>query len=303
MSEAAAPVRNLPATARVSLVQKFASKFHIEEAKLLPILKATAFKQREGAAEVTNEQMAALLIVADQYGLNPFTREIFAFPDKQNGIVPVVSVDGWARILNEDAMFNGLEFRYSESRIEPGKLDGLKWSGYEWIEAVIYRKDRTNPIVVREYFEEVYRTPFKFDDGNSKEGPWQSHPKRMHRHKALIQCARLAMGFAGLFDEDEAHRIIDGQVLPTDPLPIDSTKGVKALNSALGVDTVADKKEKPAGTLEERDKLVGKMKACADVEILALARDEANMLAWTPADQQVIDDAFEARKAELMKAE
>ncbi len=36
--------------------------------------------------------MAALMIVADQYGLNPFTREIFAFPDKQNGIVPVVGV-------------------------------------------------------------------------------------------------------------------------------------------------------------------------------------------------------------------
>ena len=41
----------------------------------------------------------ALLIVADQYGLNPFTREIFAFDDKRAGIVPVVSVDGWSRIL------------------------------------------------------------------------------------------------------------------------------------------------------------------------------------------------------------
>jgi hypothetical protein len=31
---------------------------------------------------VTDEQMMALLIVADQYGLNPFTKEIYGYPDK-----------------------------------------------------------------------------------------------------------------------------------------------------------------------------------------------------------------------------
>ncbi|WP_032251724.1 recombinase RecT, partial [Escherichia coli] len=44
-------------------------------------------------------QFIALLIVANQYGLNPWTKEIYAFPDKQNGIVPVVGVDGWSRII------------------------------------------------------------------------------------------------------------------------------------------------------------------------------------------------------------
>jgi hypothetical protein len=32
-------------------------------------------------------------------------------------------------------------------------------------------------------------------------------PKRMLRHKALIQCARVAFGFSGIFDEDEARDI------------------------------------------------------------------------------------------------
>lgn len=40
--------------------------------------------------------------------------------------------------------------------------------------------------------------------------PWQSHPTRMLRHKTLIQCARLAFGFAGIFDQDEAERVIEG---------------------------------------------------------------------------------------------
>lgn len=202
----------LPAsTRRHSLVEKFASRYSIEPTQLLHILKHTAFKVKEG--EVSNEQMAALLVVADHHGLNPFTREIFAFPDKQNGIVPVVSVDGWTRIINEHPQMDGVEFRYSPERVEPGdkRFPGLKWVGFEWIESVIYRKDRLKPVVVREFFEEVYREPFTFRDGNKKESAWQTHNKRFHRHKALIQGGRLAFGFAGIYDEDEAQRIIEAK--------------------------------------------------------------------------------------------
>jgi hypothetical protein len=39
-------------------------------------------------------------------------------------------------------------------------------------------------------------------------------PKRMHRHKSLIQGARVAFGFAGIYDEDEAHRIIEEKPFP-----------------------------------------------------------------------------------------
>jgi len=42
-------------------------------------------------------------------------------------------------------------------------------------------------------------------------GPWKSHPRRMLRHKALIQCARLAFGYTGIYDEDEAQRITEAQ--------------------------------------------------------------------------------------------
>lgn len=170
-----------------SLVAKFASRYSVEPVKMLETLKHTAFKVRDG--EVTNEQMMALMIVADQYSLNPFTREIFAFPDK-GGIVPVVSVDGWMRIINEHPQFDGLEFR------RPDCADDVI---PPWLECVIFRKDRSHPTVIREYFSEVKRDT----------QPWKSHPRRMHRHKALIQCARVAFGFAGIYDEDEAARIIE----------------------------------------------------------------------------------------------
>ena len=105
---------------RQTLVAKFASRFHIEADKLLPILKATAFKVKDN--EVSNEQMAALLVVADQYGLNPFTKELYAFPDSRNGIVPVVSVDGWARIINSHPQFDGMDFQQDEQYLDGGRV-------------------------------------------------------------------------------------------------------------------------------------------------------------------------------------
>jgi hypothetical protein len=127
--------------------------------------------------------MSALLIVANQYGLNPWTKEIYAFPDKNNGIVPVVGVDGWARIINGNPAFDGMEFREDA----------------ESCTCIIYRKDRAHPVAVTEYMAEC----------NRKTGPWQSHPRRMLRHKATIQCARMAFGFAGIYDQDEAERIAE----------------------------------------------------------------------------------------------
>lgn len=165
-----------------ALVVKFASKYSVEEADVLQTLKQTCFK---GVA--SDAQMTALLIVADQYGLNPFTKEIYAFPDRNNGIVPVVGVDGWSRIINEHPMFDGVEFNLGSD-----EDNGV------WMECVLSRKDRTHPIKVREYMVECGGTS----------GPWKSHPRRMLRHKSLIQCARIAFGFVGIFDEDEAQRII-----------------------------------------------------------------------------------------------
>jgi len=50
-----------------TLIQKFAERFSIYADNLFEILKATAFRQKAGSTPVTDEQMMALLIVADQY--------------------------------------------------------------------------------------------------------------------------------------------------------------------------------------------------------------------------------------------
>ena len=169
-------------TALQTLTTSLATKLNLGDGSgLIDTLKATAFK-----GQVTDAQMTALLIVANQYQLNPWTKEIYAFPDKQNGIVPVVGVDGWARIINTNPQFDGMDFTQDD----------------ESCTCTIYRKDRSHPIRVTEWMSECRRSV----------GPWQSHPKRMLRHKAMIQCARLAFGFGGIYDQDEAERIIENTV-------------------------------------------------------------------------------------------
>ena len=189
-------------TALSKLTQTLATKLDMGDgADLISTLKATAFK-----GDVTDAQMTALLVIANQYGLNPWVKEIYAFPDKQNGIVPVVGVDGWSRIMNEHPQFDGIEFEQSTIMAD---MPGAK-PAPEWMECRIYRKDRTRPIVVREYLDEVYRPPFTGKYG-AVNGPWQSHTKRFLRHKTMIQCARLAFGFGGIYDQDEAERIAEAQ--------------------------------------------------------------------------------------------
>lgn len=214
----------LATTERKSLVRKFADRFGVEPDKMLSTLKATAFRQR-GDAEISNEQMMALLVVADQYGLNPWTKEIYAFDDK-GSIIPVVSVDGWSRIINSHPELDGIEFHYSEKLVT---LEGAKPCP-EWCEVHIYRKDRARPVVVREYLDEVYRPPFK---ARGKDyvvtGPWQTHTKRFLRHKTLIQGSRVAFGFAGIYDQDEGERIIEGHAT----VVVDPERDVSGLEARL----------------------------------------------------------------------
>lgn len=87
--------------------------------------------------------------------------------------------------MNEHPQFDGIEFDQDDGKCT----------------CIIYRKDRSRAIKVTEWMDECRRDT----------GPWKSHGRRMLRHKAMIQCARLAFGFGGIYDQDEAERIVEAQ--------------------------------------------------------------------------------------------
>lgn len=176
---------------RASALAVMATRLQVDPAKLHDTLKNTVFK---GA---NDHELLALAVVANAYNLNPLTKEIYAFPSK-GGIAPIVSIDGWIRITNDHPQFDGIEFEYQDD--QAGRPVSCT--------AVIYRKDRSRPAKVTEYFSECSR-------GTE---PWKQFPRRMLRHKALKECSRIAFGFSGITDEDEAADIARNAAVVAKPI-------------------------------------------------------------------------------------
>lgn len=175
-------------------------RFNIEPAKLVEVLRGTVIKPDKDNRPASNEELAAFCIVANQYDLNPFTREIYAFSSAQKGVTAIVPIDGWCKIVNRhknaagELDFNGCEFEEIDG--EDGKPDRITCK--------MHVKGREHPVCATERFNECKRGT----------GPWGQHPYRMLRHKAYMQAARYAFGLGGIHDEDEA-RDITGEVTVT----------------------------------------------------------------------------------------
>lgn len=210
-----------PATApaKVSVMNALAAKLECDPAKLMPMLKKTAF-----ATCKTDEEFMAMCMVANTYGLNPILKEVYAFPSKGGAVVPIVGVDGWIKLMNSNPQFDGIEFD----------------EGKDYCTATIYRKDRNHPIKATEFLAECM--------GNTE--PWKRWPKRMLRHKAMVQAARIAFGFAGIYDEDEGRRIAS---VGADAIDVAATDKAQpnSLRDALKIEPTEPTPAEPPKTAQE----------------------------------------------------
>ena len=175
-----------------------ASRLSIAEEELSGIIKKTIMPDSKKVT-VSNEQFVSFMAVANEYKLNPLVKEIYAFPARGGGIQPVVSIDGWIKIINSHPDFDGMEF-----------IDELDDKG-EPVSTTckIYRKSMQRPITATEYIAEC-KMPTDV---------WRKYPRRMLRHKATIQCGRYAFGISGIIDPDEADRFAAAKVIEKDVTP------------------------------------------------------------------------------------
>lgn len=154
------------------------------EQELINTLKSTAFRGQQ----INDSQMTALLIVANEHKLNPWTNEIYAFP-QNGGIQPIIGIDGWLKLANNNSQFDGLEYDYKFS--DSGELLAITCQ--------VYRKDRSRAMEATELMSENKR--------NTQ--PWKQYPSRMLKHRATAQAIRSAFGFSGIMLEDEAQAMIE----------------------------------------------------------------------------------------------
>lgn len=159
--------------AKKNALQQMAARLNVDASRLMTTLKSTVFNK------ANDEEFAALIIIANEYNLNPLLKEIYAFPSR-NGIMPMIGYDGWLAIANRHPEFDG----YEHNEI----FDGDKFLG---VESIFYRKDRTHPIKKAVYLEE-------FKMGTE---PWKQKPRHMCQMRSFCQGARIAFGVTGIFVE------------------------------------------------------------------------------------------------------
>lgn len=172
---------------RVSLVAALGMRYGMEAGPFLETIKKTVMPTKDSSGNAltpSNEQIAAFMAVCHEYDLNPFTREIFAFPTKGGGIQPVVSIDGRLKYINKQADYDGMDIsmEMKEDKKTPYSCTVL-----------IHRKGFGHATPVTEYYDECFRPT----------DPWKQMPRRMLRHKAIKEASRVVYGLT-VPDEDEA---------------------------------------------------------------------------------------------------
>ena len=130
------------------------------------------FSKYPQLSEATQE--ICLRLIAG-YRLNPRADEIDLVQFEAGHWQVFITINGWAKLINAHPAFCGIEFSEASELEEGVPL---------WMGCTIYRTDRIKPIVIREYFTEM----------KTEHAAWQQMPRRMLRHRAMQQCARLAFG-------------------------------------------------------------------------------------------------------------
>lgn len=148
-------------------ISRAAKKLDLEEVELQAWIDLQAMAPKQ--------TLLALLRLSIEHNLDPLKEEIaIAFYDDSNWQT-YITVEGYSKILNNHPEFDGIVFTQSTEI-----TNGIP----AWMECAIYRKDRSYPYVVREYFDEV----------KGKQLIWEKKPRRMLRHRVMQQCARIAIG-------------------------------------------------------------------------------------------------------------
>ena len=125
--------------------------------------------------QLTEATQETCLRLIAEYRLNPRADEIDLVQFEVGRWQVFITINGWAKLINAHPAFCGIEFSEA-SELEEGVPI--------WMGCAIYRTDRVKPIAVKEYYSEM----------KTEHAAWQQMPRRMLRHRAMQQCARLAFG-------------------------------------------------------------------------------------------------------------
>lgn len=175
LEQSKANVSSTNLTASIELINHLITKEITQTAKQMDLEESELKAWVDLQVMAPKQTLLALLRLARANGLDPLKEEVALAVYDDTHWQAYITVEGYSKLLNRHPAFDGIAFTQSEDT-----ANGIPI----WMECTIYRKDRSKPITVREYFEEV----------KGEQAIWQKMPRRMLRHKVMQQCARLAVG-------------------------------------------------------------------------------------------------------------
>ena len=132
--------------------------------KIKPVDLQTWFESFPNLNDRTRDITLQLIL---QHRLDPRADEIDLVQYEVGCWQALITVNGWAKLINAQPAFCGIEFTESTE---------LEDDIPRWMSCTIYRTDRIKPISVKEYFVEL----------KTQHSCWQEMPRRMLRHRAKL---------------------------------------------------------------------------------------------------------------------
>jgi len=162
---------------QLSIISTYAASRHMEKEALISTLMKTI-----APPEASMEDIVGFLQIAHRFDLDPWAKEIFMIRSRGK-VSTYVGIDGYSKIVNRQPEYDGCEFTYDQD--PDGSITAVT--------CTMWRKDRTHPMAVTEFYVECVPP--------SPSEAWKRSPGRMLRHRAFVQAARLCFGISGALDE------------------------------------------------------------------------------------------------------
>ena len=220
-------------------MQILSNSLGVSQEEVTDVIKGMIISSKnQHGATATNAELAIVSSVCAKYDLNPLVSECAAFVSGGKLSV-VVMIQGWYRIVNRQPEFDGVEFE-----------DHFDGSGViSSTTCIMYLKNRSRPVKVTEYYSECKQ---------DRSEVWKKYPLRMLRHKAYIQCAKMAFGLSEILDDDEAARIT-GSRQEKDITPTSAAPSIdwKAINEMMAECADLDTLKGVAGSLRREMEING----------------------------------------------
>lgn len=172
---------------QTNLVEFLADKYGIEKQVFIDTVKNTVFKK------ASNSQLYVFFAICKEYNFNPFTKMVWAYPDKDGGVQTMISYGGWIQLANNHPQFDGEETTFVIDSVTEKPISAT---------CIVWRKDRSHPTIVTVYFREWYK-------GSNPN--WVDRPIHMLGIRAYIQAVRKAFGITQFDYEGEYNesQIVD----------------------------------------------------------------------------------------------